>query len=78
VPLAHGGRVVIVDRGRIDGSLFWSVIASEGVQLLNCVPAFPGTVIDGAPAGLRAAHLVLGAKRFRLAAGAHPRASDGR
>ncbi|HEY6324026.1 MAG TPA: amino acid adenylation domain-containing protein, partial [Thermoanaerobaculia bacterium] len=45
-------------------SSFWSLIARERVRLLNCVPAFLATVIEGAPAGVRLDHLVLGGEAF--------------
>ena len=65
VPLAHGGRVVIVEAAaQASAPAFWSLIAGEQVQLLNCVPSFLAEMLDGAPAGLRLEHLVLGGEAF--------------
>ncbi len=65
VPLAHGGRVVIVEAAaQASAPAFWSLIAGERVRLLNCVPSFLAEMLDGAPAGLRLEHLVLGGEAF--------------
>ncbi|HET7197470.1 MAG TPA: amino acid adenylation domain-containing protein, partial [Burkholderiales bacterium] len=61
VPLAHGGRVVIIDEAtQAAADRFWSLIAREGVHLLNGVPSFFAEMIDAAPAGLALDYLVLG------------------
>jgi amino acid adenylation domain-containing protein len=68
VPLAHGGRVVIVDEAsRTSPAAFWSLVMREQVNLIPCVPAFLASVLDDAPAGLRLDHLVLGGEAFPVA-----------
>ena len=60
VPLAHGGRVVVID----GQAPFWSEIVRERVDLVNCVPSFLASVIDTAPQGLRLKRLVVGGEAF--------------
>src|SRR5262249_30860214 len=65
LPLVHGASIaIIVDAVRDSPEQFWAELGRRQVTLLDCVPSYLTSVLEGAPPGLSVDHLVLGGEAF--------------
>ncbi|MGJ4952834.1 non-ribosomal peptide synthase/polyketide synthase [Bradyrhizobium sp. HKCCYLS20291] len=61
LPLVGGGAAIIVSNAtREQPAAFWQQMVCDRVTFMSCVPSFLGSVLAGAPNGLRLQHLALG------------------